>query len=66
MSNGPREGIKRRLEQSITHIETIQVYLIQNGEIYFTDHPEITEQYKAVYSFAEELKNLLEGLRYTY
>lgn len=66
MPTSPRDAIKRRLDQAVTHVETIQGYLIQNGEVYRESHPEIVTQYETVYAFTEQLKELLSSLRYTY
>lgn len=66
MPNTPRQAIKQTLKQCIEHVEWVQSYLIQNGEINRADHPDITNQYKIVYSYFQEGKELLETLRATY
>lgn len=66
MPTSPRDAIKRRLDQAIGHVETIQGYLMQNGEVYREHHPEIVSQYETVFAFFEEAKNLLISLRQTY
>jgi len=66
MSNSPRDIIKKNLIQCVTHIETIQQYLVRNGEMNSELHPEITEQYKIIYAYFEEGKNIILTIRATY
>lgn len=66
MPNNPRQQIKKDLGRAMAHTDTIKEILMGTGEKYATDHPEITEQYKTVFSFFEQGKILLEGLLTTY
>lgn len=66
MAKGPRELIKRHLDQAITHVETVQDYLVRNGEMNRELHPDITKQYEVAYAYFEEGKNLLISFRTTY
>lgn len=63
MSNNPRAEIKRKLDGLINHVETIQNALAFLGELYREHHPEITKQYEVTYAFAQQLKELLDGLK---
>ena len=67
MAKGPREIIRNRLSASINAVAKVREYLMANGEMYRADgHGDIVSQYEVVYSFAQELENLLVGLRGEY
>lgn len=66
MASNPRQAIKAALDRSINHAEWIQETVIGQGEKYRADHPEILEQYQAVFAYFQGGKELLEGLRDTY
>lgn len=67
MARGPRQQILERLDSSIQAAQKIQGYLVENGERYAEDgHGDIKAQYEVVFSFTQELINLLTALRSTY
>ncbi len=61
-----RRKIKQNIDSSIKHIDSVLGYLIQNGEFNRQDHPEILEQYKTIFQYFKEGKEMLEILRKTY
>lgn len=63
MSNSPRDNIKKQIDQMLNHVNTIQETLVLLGEIYREYHPDYTENYKVVFAFFTQAKELLQGLR---
>ncbi len=67
MARGPRQQIIERLDSSIKACQRIKEYLAMNGDAYEADgHADIKEQYVVVFTFAQELENLIVSLRQTY
>ncbi len=66
MATGVRQHIKQNLDQSMNLTETIQRYIVANGEYNREVHPEITAQYEILYAYFQEGYNLLASLRSTY
>lgn len=66
MTSTPRQRIKQNLDQAMTHLTTLQGYLIANGEVNRELHPDITKQYEIVFAYFNEGMELLKTLRATY
>lgn len=66
MPNNPRQQIKADLNRAVNHADWIMDILVSCGSKYEEFHPEITEQYKTVFAYVEQLKLLIEGLRDAY
>lgn len=66
MAHGPRELMKRKTNQIITHVEKAQQGIMELGEFYAVDHPEVIDQLKTIYAFYEQAKELIRSFRGEY
>lgn len=58
--------MKRKVDQGIEHVNKTQLCIMELGEFYAEDHPEIVDQLKTIYAFFEQGKALLAAWKTTY
>ena len=58
--------MKRKVAQAVGHVDSTQKCIMELGEFYNDDHPEIVEQLKTIYAYFEQGKVILEQWKTTY